>query len=388
MNNKGFAISSIMYSILIVFLILLVGILGMLGSRKVILDKLKKDLKEELNNMNVANSWDFIYTGNYQEFVVPADGNYKIELWGASGGSNTKSIGGKGSYVSGTISLAKDTSLFIYVGEEGHMQENKNSSALQRTYNGGGESSTNEDAILGSGGGSTDVRLVNGTSFDSLKSRIMVASSGGAGIDYTMTYDDTAVTNGANAGGIRGYDASILNTCTYKVNHDECEASRVMHENPQGGFQIKGGGSTFSDTTTYGKFGASGVTLEKSSGAGSGYFGGQGGLYTESSPSGGGSGSSFISGHAGCIAISQTSTENNIVKVNASNNNECSDNTTEVSCSYHYSNYIFKDTVMIDGNGCRWTHENTSDCIGFMEPDGSTSVGHIGNGYARITKIN
>ena len=80
MNNKGFAISSIMYSILVVFLILLLGILGMLGSRKVILDKVKKDLKESLETSGDEKIWDFMYTGNYQEFIVPSDGKYKIQL--------------------------------------------------------------------------------------------------------------------------------------------------------------------------------------------------------------------------------------------------------------------------------------------------------------------
>ena len=41
LNNKGFAIASILYSIMVLFLLLLLSILGILGSRKAILDKNK-----------------------------------------------------------------------------------------------------------------------------------------------------------------------------------------------------------------------------------------------------------------------------------------------------------------------------------------------------------
>ena len=50
MNNKGFAVSGIIYSILILFLILIFGILSILGARKLVLDKLKNDVMNELND--------------------------------------------------------------------------------------------------------------------------------------------------------------------------------------------------------------------------------------------------------------------------------------------------------------------------------------------------
>lgn len=50
LNNKGFAIASILYSIMVLFLMLLLSILGMLGSRKATLDKNKKDILIELNS--------------------------------------------------------------------------------------------------------------------------------------------------------------------------------------------------------------------------------------------------------------------------------------------------------------------------------------------------
>lgn len=53
MNNKGFAISSIIYAILILFLALIVGILGLLGNRKIILDKLKNNVIAKINNEEI-----------------------------------------------------------------------------------------------------------------------------------------------------------------------------------------------------------------------------------------------------------------------------------------------------------------------------------------------
>ena len=53
MNNKGFAISSMIYSILLLFLMLILGVFILLGSRKVILDKVKNDIVTELSQNRV-----------------------------------------------------------------------------------------------------------------------------------------------------------------------------------------------------------------------------------------------------------------------------------------------------------------------------------------------
>jgi len=49
LNKKGFAVSSIIYSILILFLMLIFGLLSILGSRKLIFDKTKNDVMNKLN---------------------------------------------------------------------------------------------------------------------------------------------------------------------------------------------------------------------------------------------------------------------------------------------------------------------------------------------------
>ena len=49
MNNKGFATSAIMYTLLVLFLVLIFSLLTLLSNRKMILDKLKKDIRNELD---------------------------------------------------------------------------------------------------------------------------------------------------------------------------------------------------------------------------------------------------------------------------------------------------------------------------------------------------
>lgn len=48
LNNKGFAISTILYMILIMAVILITLTLSLLGNRKVILDKIKEDAKNNI----------------------------------------------------------------------------------------------------------------------------------------------------------------------------------------------------------------------------------------------------------------------------------------------------------------------------------------------------
>ena len=76
-------------------------------------------------NVSAMEVEDFSCTEDYQEFVAPEYGNYKIELWGAAGGKNladnsyTSSYvrsGGKGAYTSGVITLKKNEKIYIYVG--------------------------------------------------------------------------------------------------------------------------------------------------------------------------------------------------------------------------------------------------------------------------------
>ena len=305
---------------------------------------------------------EFDYTGTVQSFKAPVTGNYKLEAWGAQGGSpnNSTSIGGNGGYTSGVINLNKDETIYVYVGGEGDIAH---SSTVPGGWNGGGTAVEVHPLkrCVGAGGGATDFRLKQGSdsadwqSFDSLKSRIMVAAGGGGGV--AMFYGST---NGQDAkGGAGGGLTGIPGQC---------------NDRPYGGITTNQGGTQTSGGYTfdaymcspseggYGFFGYAVETVNRTSGpqcsptGGGGYYGGGTAIHT----SGAGGGSSFISGHTGCDAISGSSTESNITHTGQPN---------------HYSGKVFTNTVMIDGAST------------MTDPDGSTVTGHTGNGYAKITYL-
>ena len=276
-----------------------------------------------------TNTVDFDYTGTEQVFTAPADGKYKIELWGAQGGSDYSGVKASlGGYVSGNILLKAPEKLYVYVGESpryGSMScyiSNPNT-AFNSSHFG----------TCAVGGGATDVRTAIGSDWDdfnSLKSRIMVAGGGGGGI---------YIGNGGASGGLIGYPGIGFN-------------STVSYSIGTGGTQ---------NSSSFGK------SLEATTMGGGGYYAGNSG-----SGANAGGGSSFISGHDGCDAIKEESTENNIIHTGQ---------------SVHYSGMHFTDTIMIDGEGYKWTTEKGS-YTGMPTHDGTgTMKGNTGNGYARITYI-
>lgn len=99
------------------------------------------------NNRNFSRIWKkFNYTGNVQEYKIAVSGDYKIELWGANGGTDTEEKG-RGAYTAGTINLTKGEILYFYVGEKGESGTAGNDTTQTEgqgapaTYNGGGGSS-------------------------------------------------------------------------------------------------------------------------------------------------------------------------------------------------------------------------------------------------------
>ena len=291
----------------------------------------------------VGTTWTFDYAGLAQDFSVPCDGSYKIELWGAQGGGNTTR--GFGAYTKGVIGLNTNEKLYIYVGNKPDLKDNN--------YNGGGNANNSYYPTY-DGGGATDVRYFSQTpsgadlawdSFNGLKARIMVAAgAGGYG-----TYNER---QGASGGGLVGYDAEGYAT---------------------GGTQTAGGskGNAGGHNGTFGKGGDGELTYGGGAGGG-GYYGGGGNGNSYSVWEGAG-GSSFISGHGGCNAIAENSTSDNIIHRNTSD---------------HFSGKIFTETVMIDGNGYSWTTEKAAQADGMPTHDGSsTMTGNAGNGFARITLV-
>ena len=100
-------------------------------------------------------------------------------------------------------------------------------------------------------------------------------------------------------------------------------------------------------------------------GGGSGYYGGCSRNVSRQSAGSGGSG--YISGHLGCIAI--MGPDHIQPKVTEA---------TDILDSYHYSNKIFTNTSLIDGDSVQPMFNDQTQ----------TTKGNADNGYCKITKIN
>ena len=105
-----------------------------------------------ITNLATNAIYNYAYTGTVSNFTVPETGNYKIEVWGASGGDNysnkyltANSHGGRGGYSSGTITLQKDDTLYVVVGGRGKYGYGY----VAGGFNGGGSGGANSS---GSGG--------------------------------------------------------------------------------------------------------------------------------------------------------------------------------------------------------------------------------------------
>ena len=307
---------------------------------------------------------EYNYTGNYQTFIAPDNGDYIIELWGAQGNhaNRGRSYGGYGAYTYGIINLSKEQKLYVYVGEH---RNDRTASWNAGTTGGASSDTTNGGAANGyGGGGATDVRLVAGTwnTLDSLKSRIMVAAGGGGASDYAYPAD------GGAAGALTGYDGF----------NGKYPTVGIPNVTPTGGTQTKGGTGTVISASgtagTAGGFGTGGNSgANWGSGGGAGYWNGGGGGHTSNSVDSGAGGSSYISGYKGSVAIiSAASTSPRLDQAGAT----CLNGTEDITCSYHYSGKIFTQTKMLSG------HDEMPNKTGV-----GTTTGNQGSGYARITQI-
>src|SRR5574344_1404292 len=261
--------------------------------------------------------FNYAYTGNYQTFTATCDGTYKFEAWGAQGAGSQS----RGAYTTGIIYLNKGQNLYVYVGQGNNYSRN-NTSFNSGTGNSGGYP----------GGGATDFRLVSGSwnEITSLRSRIMVAAGSGSGEgNSNINLGAGGTLTGLSGGGTLG------------------------------GTQTSYGAVQTSDYTTS----SFGIANGGCAG-GNGYYPGGGATCAN----GAGGGSSYISGYTGNVAITSASS--------TSPKSGCSNGTSDIACSYHYSGLVFTNTNMIAGNASMPTHDGTS-----------TMTGNSGDGYAKITFI-
>lgn len=151
LNNKGFAISTLIYGLAIMGIMIVAILMATMAQTRANTRNLVKSIEEDLNRFSkTETSFKPIGTDiTSQEYIVPASGWYKIELWGSQGAGN----GGKGAYTGGIIELTEGDKLYFYVG--------------QKRSSGGGYAS--------------EVRAIGGnyTDFTSYETTIMVAAGGG-----------------------------------------------------------------------------------------------------------------------------------------------------------------------------------------------------------------
>lgn len=151
------------------------------------------------SNVNAATKYEFNYTGDYQVFVVPRSGVYRLETWGAQGAGRGSAAGGSGGYSKGEVYLNRGDILYVYVGGSG---------SNHKGWNGGGLQTT----LKFYGGGATDIRFKAGTwnNADSLNSRLIVAGGGGTAGSPRHAGGAGGLTGGSTSGcGNGGVGATI-----------------------------------------------------------------------------------------------------------------------------------------------------------------------------------
>ncbi len=238
--------------------------------------------------------WNFSFDpdgngkGQEQTFTVPCDGNYKLEVWGASGGkgyySTYNAAGGKGGYSVGNLTLNTDNTLYINVGgkgQDGHMPSTIDSRTTSLGgYNGGGIGYSyypSEDFGCGGGGGATHIALISGElkglSSHATDGQILIVAAGGGGGSLSWYSKGYLSYIGGDGGGTVGLDGKSWSTSYVKGT---------------GGTQSSGGTGNGK-----GSFGLGGIgSTAGGAGGGGGYYGG-GGSGTWASAGGG---SSYIGG--------------------------------------------------------------------------------------------
>ena len=219
--------------------------------------------------------YTFDYTGDEQTFTVAATGKYKLETWGAQGGSYSNTCnGGYGAYSKGIINLDKDDKLYINIGGAG-LGTGEHTYQIGG-YNGGGDANSNSDTNTrqSSGGGATHIALTGGllSKLEDKQNDILIVAGGGGGGGANIY---VMCTQGGNAGGYIGDDGSIL-------TYDSKEYYGLGGTQSQGGKAINI--SVLLDSYS-GSFGQGGISY--AAGGGAGLYGG-GATYS------GGGGSSYI----------------------------------------------------------------------------------------------
>lgn len=326
LNNKGFAISTLIYGLAIMGIMIVAILMATMAQTRSNTTNLVKSIEQELNRFSRTET-TFKPIGDTmisQEYVVPASGWYRIELWGTQGGGN----GGRGAYTGGVIELVEGDILYFYVGA--HKSGGGGYATEVRVRSGDYEDDLSyETSIMIAAGGGTDSTALGGTLYgydDKMNSYGGFIDSGAGNKTYELL-GKTATGNNTN-GTLIGYNKN------YALSNATNPRANVNVPSPSG----KNGG-------------------------GDGYF------PSETSKAGG---SSFIAGYAGNKGIIKGKTSNN-AKLEYYEHVYVEED-TEVITSYKTTktgDYYFLDGIMLPGVK---TGDGLAKIERVKEKDSSTTV--------------
>ena len=173
-------------------------------------------------DLEVGTEWDFAYKGSIDSFEVPCNGKYRLEVWGAAGGSaQWGGGGGKGGYAVGDIEFLKDEKFYVTVGGAGKTDGPgfQGQGTVPGGYNGGSNGSvqgnTNGNNNYGSGGGYTHMSRTD-TLYPATESRNIYISvnGGGGGAAYRRWNDQGQNTSSSATGSAGGNNTSFFYSMT------------------------------------------------------------------------------------------------------------------------------------------------------------------------------
>jgi hypothetical protein len=265
LNNKGFAISTLIYGLAIMGIMIVAILMATMAQTRSNNNSLAKSIEEDLNRFSkTETSFKPIGSGiSAQEYIVPESGWYKIELWGAQGGGD----GGKGAYTGGVIELDEGEVLYFYVGK--HKSSGK--------------------------GYASDVRIVDGDYAEksSYETRIMVAAGGGSG-------------SKAAGGTLYGYNSHMVSRGGFIKSQGSDRDYSLLPTDAEGnntnGTLVGYPSSYAVSTATNPQIGVDVPNPRSSDDGGDGFF--------PSNNSGTG-GTSYIAGYAGCFGVKKGKTTQN-----------------------------------------------------------------------------
>ena len=260
----------------------------------------------------VANSSFFnMTTQGIQEWTVPATGIYRVEVWGAAGGTHVHSgnTGGQGAVIIGQFNLTKLQIISLLVGQLG-----KNSVSVSGAAPGGGGGTfiwrkQDNNLLIAAGGGAGGSRnnytnrhastSENGQSAEG-KSNGGVSGNGGRSNAGGSSYWAGGGA-GWNTNGTGGNNATDYN---YVPGSQGAEGGRRALEGGFGGIRWNDGNDEGGDGSFGGGGGGGSDTM--GTGGGGGYSGGGGGNSNPGNGSGGGGGSYYRNATNVSTSVSNT----------------------------------------------------------------------------------